>query len=615
MILNPAFLFTRETITIPAPLKKKLLIFFFFLNFFSSFAVDIRGTVKDARDKKPLAFCAVIAKRNGSTCISNEDGVYKITGVEENDTIVFSYVGYKQKQIPVQLLIQSPGVLLEAASTMLSEVVVHGRNDFLFDLMDRCRKKIIASATSLSKVYFLMQTDIEGSPVEMMECYYNGSSNAHKLEKLSLKNGRVGIAETQDHQFFLSENTAHALALLNLTGENENLPGLPLQFNAAKQKKIFTANNDYSFSDSTSWHIVFSPREANGKFFSGEVWIDVVTYDLIKIILKIDNAYIHPFVPVWHEDALSNVSLFFSETFAKHNTGWYPENINFNYHLFYHSNMAFRAGKINAHITAVADTAERVKQISTSGSFTFYDFEKGFKLPFYEYDAEETDYRKILSIPFNASFWEGDPRLEYSEKQKQALSFFNANGVLINYRKNDAMKTVAKLGGKFFDGVNILWSDTNRLSLTENNLDSVLKKDSLSVSRTFRIDQYRLKTQLFFDINASGDSLSHLSAAIFDVKESFYNLPEEPFTNCFLNIYFDLAEVERRTLENVLLTQAFSILQMDSLYLMAKQRLSVQSEAFIKETESGQNPKGLLKWNNYILDNLGIDNMKIFGLK
>lgn len=506
-------------------------------------------------------------------------------------------------------------VFLEPANIELSEVMIHVSDDYLYDIVDKCRKKINESPDRISKIYFLLQTDMQGSPVEMMECYYNGFAGGHSIQKMSLKNGRIGLAEAPDHGFFLSENTANTLALLDLTNRDENLPALPLQFNLQKTKKYFSLRIESEYTDTSSFHIVFLPRIENGGFFSGEAWIDKSSYALLKINLQIDNATIHPFVPVWHEDSLSDVSLHFSESFSQKSYSFVPENISFSYRFSYHNNMLFRSERMNLTATETPDTAAQIKNVSTSGSLTFYDYENGFFLPHYKYDQEGSDYKKILSLPFNASFWSENQPLLYTEKQKSAIEFFNSNGVLINFRKNNAMKKVSRVAGNFFDGVNIPWSDTNRLALNQNNLESALRKDSLSESRSFRIDQYQLQTQIYLDENYSGDSVTHFSAAIFDLNNSYYNLNADHYTNCFLNIYFDLAEAARRKMEERLYANKYTVQQIDSIYSQTVAALSLQSEDFIKDSESGRNKNGLLKWNNFILESLGIDNMKIFGLK
>jgi hypothetical protein len=590
-----------------------LLLIFLYHPSFSQFS--LKGTVKDSKTKQPISFCAITIKGSDKGTISNEDGEFSIVVQNSTDRILFSFIGYEKKEILAETLLKTPMIELVPANYTLSEAVIHGNDNYLYTVVQQCRKKILSSDKHTSKVYFLMQTDILNSPAEILECYYNGTASAHALDKLSLKNGRIGLAETVNHGFFLSENTAHVLPMMDLVKENSGLPGLPFQMSERKLKKIYLIDVGPSPGDETILHIKFFPKHVEGKYFHGEAWIDKNTFDLMRINLSIDSAEVHPFVAVWHEDQLENVSLSFSETFTrKKDSILFPEHIHFSYTLSYHANMAYRAN-VMMHLGPSPDTAERVQEIYTSGSLTFYDFDNSFYLPHYSYDEDATVYKKILSFPFNENFWKHEQLLLYTDKQQKAMQFFNANGVLINYRSNAAMNKVGHVAKQFFEGTNIFWTDSQRISLSHDGLQTALKKDSLSKTLTFRIDQYHLETQIFLDVNLEHDSVKHFSSSVFDVNKSFYNLPSEPFTDCLMNIYFDLTEVGRRKMESRLDSNSFTPPQIDSVYSVASTGLKQQQELFIKETESGMNAKGLSKWNDYIADILGIDNMKIFGLK
>ena len=96
--------------------------------------------------------------------------------------------------------------------------------------------------------------------------------------------------------------------------------------------------------------------------------------------------------------------------------------------------------------------------------------------------------------------------------------------------------------------------------------------------------------------------------------DSFYNIPEEPVTNCFMNIYFDLVEIERRKMEKVISQNNFSLSQFDSLYQNTIKILEKQSEDYFGEVSRGKNLNALEKWNFTVKQNLGIDNFEMFGV-
>jgi Trm5-related predicted tRNA methylase len=120
-----------------------------------------------------------------------------------------------------------------------------------------------------------------------------------------------------------------------------------------------------------------------------------------------------------------------------------------------------------------------------------------------------------------------------------------------------------------------------------------------------------LKAQLFLDINPVKDSVQHYSATIFDVYQTYYNLPEEPFTNCFLNIYFDLFEIERQKMEKIIAKHKFNLTQFDSLYKLSVANLDKQTSEYTREVERGKNTRALKKWSDYVRTEIGIDNIQL----
>jgi len=110
---------------------KQLIFIIFFLSFYYfSFSQEIiiEGKVQDSKDNTNLSFANIgIANKNVGT-VSNEDGAFKLKlkGKENsNDTILFSYIGYKTKNVLVSSLKSKNNIiLLEPKTNVLSEVVI-----------------------------------------------------------------------------------------------------------------------------------------------------------------------------------------------------------------------------------------------------------------------------------------------------------------------------------------------------------------------------------------------------------------------------------------------------------------------------------------------------------
>ena len=80
----------------------------------------IAGTVKD-KNGEPLIGVSIREKSSGEGTITDMDGNYKLSTSSANPVLVFSYVGYQSKEVPVKGNVAN--VVLEDATQELNEVV------------------------------------------------------------------------------------------------------------------------------------------------------------------------------------------------------------------------------------------------------------------------------------------------------------------------------------------------------------------------------------------------------------------------------------------------------------------------------------------------------------
>jgi hypothetical protein len=564
----------------------------------------IQAIVQDSKTNKALPYCNISIKGTKKGTITNGDGVFRITVNLNMDTLVLSYVGYKASEIPSLRLYHEKFALLERKDVLLQEFTVHASDEFLYKILDQCRKKMIKNqASRTSKVYYGIETQSRGKPVEMLECYYNGYLNGTTIEKLLLKNGRIGLAGL-DQRYFLTLNSSKAISQLNLTSKNENCPSIPLQFNKKDLKKIFRLSLETG--DNEMYHIEFYPRKDTNQHFHGGLWIDIKTFSLIKIDLSIENAARHPFLPLFSFDSLSHVGLNISHTYKDEGSYNVLDHINFSYHAIYKSVRDTSTVKIPSIIS---------REIVTKGVMYFYDYGNPFILPYFEYDADYDDYRKMSVIPYNEVFWNNNNPFILTEEQKESLGFFSQEGYLINYREGNYGTNFlqsADYHSILYESNYTFWDPEKRIMLNKK-LQQNSTYPQEKINNSILNNLYYLKVQILLDITQVGNTLSCKSYTVFDPNKTFYHLPEQPQTNAFLNIYFDICEIERRKMENALNSSSFTIEQIDSIYKGAKKSIDNITGQYLKEVKLGQNEKSSNKWNDYILKNLGIDNKKIFS--
>ncbi|MCX6243647.1 MAG: carboxypeptidase-like regulatory domain-containing protein [Bacteroidetes bacterium] len=111
---------------------RKLLPWIFLLLFqplFGQEPVMITGKVADSATGNPLSFTAISLQHSVLGTTTNEDGIFQINipSVEENDSLVFYFLGYETRRIAVKKGAAGPlEVLMKPVSLQLSEVEIIG---------------------------------------------------------------------------------------------------------------------------------------------------------------------------------------------------------------------------------------------------------------------------------------------------------------------------------------------------------------------------------------------------------------------------------------------------------------------------------------------------------
>jgi TonB-linked SusC/RagA family outer membrane protein len=106
--------------------KPRFLLFLFFILSVSVVqAQTITGTVRSAQDDQLLPGVTVQVKGTSRGTTTDARGIYKLSGVNPEDSLVFSYIGFDSRTLPVGTSSQVD-VQLTAAASSLNQVVVIG---------------------------------------------------------------------------------------------------------------------------------------------------------------------------------------------------------------------------------------------------------------------------------------------------------------------------------------------------------------------------------------------------------------------------------------------------------------------------------------------------------
>lgn len=187
----------------------------------SLFAQDktVRGIVKDAKDNAVLPGVTVKVKGASKGTVTKTDGSYELSVPNAGATIVFSFIGYADLEIPVENH-SSIDVKMDAGNKNLSEVVVVGYGT-------QVRRDLTGSVSTISA------PDIENYPATSFESALQGKAAGVVIENGSGKLGaavKIRIRGTSSISAYAQPlYVLDGMPLLNATqSDNSNEPTNPL---------------------------------------------------------------------------------------------------------------------------------------------------------------------------------------------------------------------------------------------------------------------------------------------------------------------------------------------------------------------------------------------------
>lgn len=566
----------------------------------------LEARVVDAGSNEPLPYASVVSVNTGQGVITNEQGVFRMATVDDDDTLVFSYLGYQPIRSAVVLIRQRSEVRLAPSRTELSAVQVVGRADALRDLVIACGKHMRQIGQYGGKVYFELETRTADRTVEGIECFYNGRFNGADIEALDLKQGRIGLLPDKG-RYVVNLNMSKGFMLLHPAERNSAFPATPLQFRSRKALRrafdltVLSVTHD----PDELYHIRFTPKDSSGTYFHGELWIDVGSATVRSLQLDCDSCARHPFQALVPSDELRGLSLHYRQTYVPWQGRSILSTIEMEYALTYHS------GPDDQRMAAMAQDFPKDRRMRTKSIIHLYAPDEQFILPFFHYDAGQTDYRKVLSMPYDSAFWAEAPRLVPTDRQLKDQALFAKEGLLIG--NNRRLDGAGNSGRGFFESNYAFWSPKLRIGL-KGTMESAAYEPPVVGSFDVTANEVHLVAQLFLNVDRTEAGYRTFSATVFDGFSSYCHLADKHNADLLLNIFFDLCEIERRHMQAALDAPGLTLDRVHAIHAEAQNAMDHSTARFLKETRYGTDPKKMAQWNDRVRSELGVDNFALFGL-
>lgn len=553
----------------------------------------ISGKVISASDSTVLAFAHVVNHTTGKAVVTNASGIFNIPVQNEGDSVTITFLGYMPHNLALIAGKSFYHVALKAHSYELGQVlIIEEGDDRLYQLINDSRKSI-SDTTARAKGFYELKSFSGENQIEQVEAFYNVTIKGRKVKDLNIKTGRTALKPFKNI-YFASLESSKAIVSYDVKSRNRLFPRNPFDMSKNRLKAKYKLSLESAFvtaNQDTVYQVSFIPKvEQDERLFYGNAWINTRETALLKINLKIDSTIVHPFLPINEKDDIEYVSYDITNSYVKNGQQYLFSHSHFNYTVMYRNNFSQKNYSIN-----------------TKAALYAYDFKSLFIEPFFEFPEEYIgDYEKINIIPHDSAFWKyhADYRLEDLSTEKN--TGFLEDGRTIHSGSERDLRIIKQMG--YFDRVFTRW--TPGRFVFQNHTKDLKRFDDFVFIR----DQYNIDINLYMDINKYADSLDIYTAALFDPYRSYYNLKMDMNVHCYINMKFDLVEIARRELVGKLPDKRSEIGEITALYTAQTEGLQEVLGEFEKEVERGYNEKGMRKWNEYILDVLGIDNLAVFGI-
>jgi CarboxypepD_reg-like domain len=558
--------------------------------------ITIEGRILDKTTQAPVPYANIFNRTLQKGTISNDEGYFRLEMKGVRDSILISFIGYKAQYINLQEHTKSYTVLMEESALLLGQVVVTPKlNAYLFELVANCKKNP-SKVRKSAKAYYELKSYRDTAQVELVEGFYNIGIHGYDIDRLQLKAGRLAM-QPLGNRYFASMESSMAITLSKLMEKNPSYPTSPLDLTRKAMMKnyyLYLGKKYLSEGADSVYVIDFEPIARTGRFYEGTIWVNKTKNNVLKINLRCKDCKQHPFLPMFPTDSISNVSLNITMTFTPVDGGMVFNHVDFIYAIKYKS----RPGQ--AH--------EQIFTVKTQAVLYAFDFTQQFELPKIEYASNTfrgRDYRLINAMPYNDFFWENNDEYKLNERNNLNKNFFESPASLTNkiiFKQSSQFKRTGLLEHPF-----VHWS-SNRVKFREVVEDT----SQTGPLGGFNSEKYKLAVKIFVDINRYNDSTDIRTATIFDPYESYYYLPIDNKAMCFINLFFDFCEINRRKLEASLKAVRHDPEQLKAVQAAFDIDFEAQKKEILKTMEHGTKEAEVLKWNDYVRGQLGIDNALIF---
>jgi hypothetical protein len=254
--------------------------------------IKIEGRILDKAENEPLAYCNIGLIKKAKGTISNINGEFllKLNASAMDDSVIFTYLGYENKIIPVEQLINQQNVYLEKKSYSIQEVIVKWSDPYsvVMEATSRIKENYFRDPIKLTSFYreSVKREDEYTSISEAVMQIYKAYSKVFKSDQIKILKSRKNVNYSkQDNVLLKLKSGLEAISFLDIIDQNFSFLN-PIQLKNYK----FEFKGITYFNNQDTYEISFKPsKNVDYPLYTGTIYIDVKSLAIVSAEFYLDD--------------------------------------------------------------------------------------------------------------------------------------------------------------------------------------------------------------------------------------------------------------------------------------------------------------------------------------
>ena len=558
--------------------------------------VTVTGVVQNSQTKESIPYASVYVAGENIGTITNDNGAFSIyiTDTIAHPQLTFSCIGYEKKVLKISDIIQNRLVFMEVSVAILqeAEIIAFSEERMATALLKVANKYRTLALEHPVKLFLSLQSfEDKTEPLELIEAFYGGRVNLKDgIREMYIKNGRIGL-NTKENGFFFNLTYTSFLRRYHVfeKGNMAGFPDCPLHATPDQMRKEFRfTDNGVVFDGNMPFREIAFTN--NNNTCNGTIVLNDSLLTVKSIVVEYRDVKSKMFATLNRKDKIDALNVRFAYYYKpneKEPSQMILERVYLDYDCQYYS------AALKKH-----------RDIETKISLLCYDYEHGFEPVLFGDTCLTTDYQRIMTLPFNETFWKINYFVAEDEQRDAVVNFFENNGALINYSQQSFHA---------FPAIQTPYKEWNPDTPLEKS-DFQNKAGFQLVTGNYYDPSKRARSTdfpYFLDINLllnyfdDHGKVGYSTKTLFNTRISFWLIQWDNLRKEYANLYFDLCELASRDIgKRLSALPAYDEKAILNIYQEEMENLRNRLKTFAKHTKYGTSRTDLDVWKEKIKESL-----------